>query len=135
MTILHGRSLGQPDGVTIKSVVSSNNAQLPIMEVIQAQLAQSGITLDMQVVEDASQPHRVTVFCGGQRFTSPGTAPRGEASAPLGWDDLRGKAAAIAASLDAPGLADALDRLAERLSAGRAADPGAVLAIRLDAGA
>ncbi|WP_126156128.1 ABC transporter substrate-binding protein [Paracoccus haematequi] len=42
---------GFENGVTIKSVVSSNNAQLPIMEVIQAQLAQSGITLDMQVVD------------------------------------------------------------------------------------
>lgn len=39
-----------PDGITIKQVVSSNNAQLPIMEVIQAQLSASGITLDMQVV-------------------------------------------------------------------------------------
>ncbi|SFP25023.1 peptide/nickel transport system substrate-binding protein [Paracoccus pantotrophus] len=42
---------GYPNGVTIKSVVSSSNAQLPIMEVIQAQLAASGITLEMQVVD------------------------------------------------------------------------------------
>lgn len=42
---------GHPNGVTIRSVVSSNTAQLPIMEVIQAQLANAGITLDMQVVD------------------------------------------------------------------------------------
>ena len=65
---------GHPDGVTIKSVVSSNNAQLPIMEVIQAQLAQSGITLDMQVVDHPTYHEMIrndlsgATFYGAARF-------------------------------------------------------------------
>ena len=65
---------GFENGVTIRSVVSANNAQLPIMEVIQAQLAQSGITLDMQVVDHPTY-HEMTrndlsgaTFYGAARF-------------------------------------------------------------------
>ncbi len=42
---------GFANGVTIKSVVSNSNAQLPVMQVIQGQLAKAGIKLDMQVVD------------------------------------------------------------------------------------
>ncbi|MDB6177708.1 ABC transporter substrate-binding protein [Paracoccus sp. Z330] len=65
---------GHPDGVTINAVVSSNNAQLPIMEVIQAQLAQSGITLDMQVVDHPTYHEMIrddlsgATFYGAARF-------------------------------------------------------------------
>ncbi|WP_233517235.1 ABC transporter substrate-binding protein [Pseudotabrizicola alkalilacus] len=65
---------GHPDGITIKQVVSSNNAQLPIMEVIQAQLSASGITLDMQVVDHPTYHEMIRknmsgmVFYGSARF-------------------------------------------------------------------
>ncbi|GGE25794.1 peptide/nickel transport system substrate-binding protein [Gemmobacter megaterium] len=65
---------GHPDGITIKQVVSSNNAQLPIMEVIQAQLAASGIKLDLQVVDHPTYHDLIRkdlsgmVFYGSARF-------------------------------------------------------------------
>lgn len=65
---------GFENGVTINSVVSSNNAQLPIMEVIQAQLAQAGITLDMQVVDHPTYHEMIrndlsgATFYGAARF-------------------------------------------------------------------
>lgn len=65
---------GYPDGITIRQVVSNNNAQLPIMEVIQAQLAASGITLDMQVVDHTTYHDMIRrnlsgmVFYGSARF-------------------------------------------------------------------
>ncbi|SEB43921.1 peptide/nickel transport system substrate-binding protein [Nitratireductor aquibiodomus] len=65
---------GYPDGVTISSVVSSNNAQLPIMEVIQAQLSKSGITLEMQVVDHPTYHEMIrddlsgATFYGAARF-------------------------------------------------------------------
>lgn len=61
-------------GVTIKAVVSSNNAQLPIMEVIQAQLTKVGITLDMQVVDHPTYHEMIrddlsgAIFYGAARF-------------------------------------------------------------------
>lgn len=65
---------GHPDGFTLKVVVSSISAQLPVMEVIQAQLAKVGIRLDMNVV-DHSTYHAQTrknasalVFYGAARF-------------------------------------------------------------------
>ena len=59
---------GFANGVTIKSVVSSTNAQLPIMEVIQAQLAQSGITLDMQVVDHPTYHEMIRKDLSGATF-------------------------------------------------------------------
>lgn len=65
---------GFADGVTIKPVVSSNNAQLPIMEVIQTQLAQSGIAMDMQIVDHPTYHEMIrkdlsgAVFYGAARF-------------------------------------------------------------------
>ena len=65
---------GHANGIRIKSVVSSVSSIQPIMEVIQAQLKQVGITLDMDVVDhptyhaqirkDASQ----VTFYGAARF-------------------------------------------------------------------
>ncbi|MGK7868171.1 ABC transporter substrate-binding protein [Falsiroseomonas sp. E2-1-a20] len=65
---------GHANGVTIRAVVSSNSAQLPIMEVIQAQLRRAGITLDMDVVEHATYHARIRqdlsqmTFYGAARF-------------------------------------------------------------------
>lgn len=65
---------GFPDGMTFRAVVSSNNAQLPIMEVIQAQLSQSGITMDMEVVDHPTYHEMIrqdvsgAVFYGAARF-------------------------------------------------------------------
>jgi len=42
---------GFPNGLTLKSTVSSVTSQQPIMEVIQSQLRRAGITLEMDVVE------------------------------------------------------------------------------------
>lgn len=65
---------GHPGGVTISAVVSSNNAQLPIMEIIQAQLAEVGITMDMNVVDHPTYHQQIrqdlsdAVFYGAARF-------------------------------------------------------------------
>jgi peptide/nickel transport system substrate-binding protein len=65
---------GYPNGVTIKSVVSNVASQLPIMEVVQAQLAASGIKLDMQVVDHATYHELIRknlsgiTFYGAARF-------------------------------------------------------------------
>jgi peptide/nickel transport system substrate-binding protein len=65
---------GHPNGVTIRAVVSSNSAQLPIMEVVQAQLRRAGITLDMDVVEHATYHARIRqdlsqlTFYGAARY-------------------------------------------------------------------
>ncbi len=65
---------GFPNGVTIKSVVSNSNAQLPIMQVIQGQLAKAGIKLDMQVVDHPTYQELSRkdasgmVFYGAARF-------------------------------------------------------------------
>lgn len=65
---------GHRDGVTIRAVVSSNTAQLPIMEVIQAQLRRAGIRLEMDVVEHATYHARIrqdlsqVTFYGAARF-------------------------------------------------------------------
>lgn len=42
---------GHASGVKIKAIVSNVSSQLPIMEVVQAQLKQVGITLEMEVVD------------------------------------------------------------------------------------
>jgi peptide/nickel transport system substrate-binding protein len=65
---------GHADGVTIRAVVSSNSAQLPIMEVIQAQLRRANIRLEMDVVEHATYHARIRqdlsqmTFYGAARF-------------------------------------------------------------------
>lgn len=65
---------GHPDGVALKVVVSSISAQLPIMEVIQAQLGKVGIKLDMKVVDHSTyhaqirQNASALVFYGAARF-------------------------------------------------------------------
>lgn len=65
---------GHPDGVTIRSVVSSSSVQLPIMEMAQAQLAESGITLELQVVDHATYHDLIRkdlsgiTFYGAARF-------------------------------------------------------------------
>jgi peptide/nickel transport system substrate-binding protein len=74
----HARKLladaGFPNGITIKSVVSSISAQQPIMEVVQAQLAKAGIKLDMQVVDHATyqaqsrKDQSALVFYGAARY-------------------------------------------------------------------
>lgn len=65
---------GFPNGITINSVVSSVAAQLPIMEIVQAQLAKAGIKLNMEVVDHATyqsksrQDQSALVFYGAARF-------------------------------------------------------------------
>lgn len=65
---------GHRDGVTIRAVVSSNSAQLPIMEVVQAQLRRAGIRLEMDVVEHATYHARIRqdlsqlTFYGAARY-------------------------------------------------------------------
>ena len=65
---------GHKDGITLKAVVSSISAQLPIMEVIQAQLKRAGITLDLEVVDHATYHARIrqdlsqVTFYGAARF-------------------------------------------------------------------
>ncbi len=65
---------GHPNGITIRAVVSSITSQLPIMEVVQAQLRRAGITLEMDVVEHATYHARIRqdlsalTFYGAARF-------------------------------------------------------------------
>ncbi|RUV97489.1 polyamine ABC transporter substrate-binding protein [Mesorhizobium sp. M5C.F.Ca.IN.020.14.1.1] len=42
---------GLPDGFSFSAVVSTNSAQLPVMQVIQAQLAEVGIKMEMSLVD------------------------------------------------------------------------------------
>lgn len=65
---------GHPDGVTLSVIVSSTSSQLPIMEVIQAQLAQAGIDMQMTVVDHPTYHEQIradasdAVFYGAARF-------------------------------------------------------------------
>jgi peptide/nickel transport system substrate-binding protein len=65
---------GLKNGFTVKAVVSNNTAQQPIMEVIQAQLADVGIKMDMAVVDHPTYQEQVRkdlsaiVFYGAARF-------------------------------------------------------------------
>lgn len=65
---------GYPGGITLKTTVSNVSAQLPIMEIVQSQLAKVGIKLDMNVVDHPtyqSQSRKnasAIVFYGAARF-------------------------------------------------------------------
>ena len=65
---------GFPQGITIKAVVSNNNAQQPVMEVIQNQLKRAGINLVMDVVDHTTYHAQIRkdvsaiVFYGAARF-------------------------------------------------------------------
>lgn len=65
---------GFPNGIKLSAVVSSNSAQKPIMEVIQAQLAQAGIDMQMNVVDHPTYHQLIRkdnsdlVFYGAARF-------------------------------------------------------------------
>ncbi|WP_340117003.1 ABC transporter substrate-binding protein [Pelagibius sp. 7325] len=65
---------GHPDGIEITAVVSSNASQLPIMEIIQAQLSEAGITMKMNVVDHPTYHQQIRqdasaiTFYGAARF-------------------------------------------------------------------
>ncbi len=65
---------GYPDGFTLHSIVSSVSTQLPVMQVVQAQLAKVGINLQMSVVDHATyqaksrKDQSAIVFYGAARF-------------------------------------------------------------------
>jgi peptide/nickel transport system substrate-binding protein len=65
---------GHAEGITVEAIVSNISAQLPFMEVIQAQLAKAGIKLDMQVVDHPTYQSEIRrdlsalVFYGAARF-------------------------------------------------------------------
>ncbi|NTA14362.1 ABC transporter substrate-binding protein, partial [Agrobacterium tumefaciens] len=65
---------GFSNGLTIKAVVSSITAQQPIMQVVQGQLAEVGVTLEMQVVDHATYQEQTRkdlsdiVFYGAARY-------------------------------------------------------------------
>lgn len=65
---------GHPNGVTIKSVVSSISTQQPIMEVIRAQLQRAGIRLEMDIVDHSTYHAQIRqdlsqlTFYGAARF-------------------------------------------------------------------
>ena len=65
---------GHPQGIGLRAVVSSITAQLPIMEVVQAQLRRANIRLEMDVVEHATYHQRIRenlsqlTFYGAARY-------------------------------------------------------------------
>lgn len=65
---------GHPQGITLRAVVSSITSQLPIMEVVQAQLRRANIRLEMDVVEHATYHTRIRenlsqlTFYGAARY-------------------------------------------------------------------
>jgi peptide/nickel transport system substrate-binding protein len=65
---------GHPDGITLKATVSNISSQLPIMEIIQAQLGKAGIKLEMSVVDHPTYHSQIRkdasalVFYGAARF-------------------------------------------------------------------
>jgi peptide/nickel transport system substrate-binding protein len=59
---------GYPDGFTVTSVVSSSASQLPIMEIIQAQLAEVGITMNMNVVDHPTYHQQIRKDASGITF-------------------------------------------------------------------
>lgn len=65
---------GFAKGLKLTAVTSSNSAQLPIMEVIQAQLAEAGVTLELKVVDHPTYHEQIRkdasdiVFYGAARY-------------------------------------------------------------------
>lgn len=65
---------GHPNGFTLKATVSNISAQLPIMEIVQSQLAKVGIKLEMNVVDHPTYHSQIrknasgVVFYGAARF-------------------------------------------------------------------
>lgn len=65
---------GLAKGLKLTAVTSSNSAQLPIMEVVQAQLAEVGVTLDLKVVDHPTYHEQIRkdlsdiVFYGAARY-------------------------------------------------------------------
>ncbi|MBB3303408.1 peptide/nickel transport system substrate-binding protein [Rhizobium sp. BK077] len=65
---------GFKNGLTLSTVVSSSSAQQPIMEVIQAQLAEAGINMQMKVVDHPTYHEQIRkdlsdlVFYGAARY-------------------------------------------------------------------
>ena len=65
---------GYPNGLELKAIVSNISAQLPIMQIIQAQLAKAGIKLQMNVVDHATYQSQTrkdlsaVIFYGAARF-------------------------------------------------------------------
>ena len=65
---------GHPNGFTLRATVSNISAQLPIMEIIQSQLAKVGIKLEMNVVDHPTYHSQIrkntsaVVFYGAARF-------------------------------------------------------------------
>ena len=65
---------GHAQGITLRAVVSSATPQLPIMEVVQAQLRRANIRLEMDVVEHATYHARIRenlsqiTFYGAARY-------------------------------------------------------------------
>lgn len=65
---------GHPDGITISMISSNISAHLPVVEILQAQLAQAGITLDINVVDHPTYHEQIRrnlsgmVFYGAARF-------------------------------------------------------------------
>lgn len=70
--LLEEAGLGK--GLKLTAVTSSNSAQLPIMEVIQAQLAEVGVTLELKVVDHPTYHEQIRkdvsdlVFYGAARY-------------------------------------------------------------------
>lgn len=65
---------GVGGGLKLTAISSSNSAQLPIMEVLQAQLAEAGITLELKVVDHPTYHEQIRkdlsdlVFYGAARY-------------------------------------------------------------------
>ena len=68
------KEAGFPQGLTLKAVVSNNNAIQPVMEVIQSQLKKAGVNLEMDVVDHTTWHAQIRkdisalVFYGAARF-------------------------------------------------------------------
>lgn len=68
------KEAGVGDSLKLSAIVSSNTTQLPIMEVIQAQLAEVGITLELKVVDHPTYHEQIRkdlsdiVFYGAARY-------------------------------------------------------------------
>lgn len=68
------KEAGFPDGISLTSIVSNSSTQHPIMEIIQSQLARTGIKVTLDVVDEATYQSRsranqsAITFYGAARF-------------------------------------------------------------------